>query len=66
MLYEDPERRIDNVLDEATRRTADIHIRDEYGVEHMMWTLLDRETCRFIQSQMAEQEADYCRRPSSL
>ncbi len=56
MLYEDPERRIDNVLDEATRRTADIHIRDEYDVEHMMWTLLDREKVSFIQSQMAEKK----------
>ena len=56
MLYEDPERRIDNVLDEATRRTADIHIRDEYDVEHMVWTLLDREKVSFIQSQMAEKK----------
>jgi len=54
MLYEDPERRIDRVLDDATRRPADISIRDEYGVEHMMWTLLDREKMSFIQSQMAE------------
>jgi uncharacterized protein (DUF1015 family) len=53
MLYEDPERRIDSVLDEATRRPADIHIRDEYDVEHMMWTLLDREKVSFIQAQMA-------------
>src|SRR5215813_2695759 len=52
MLYEDPERRVDSVLDEATRRPADIHIRDEYDVEHMMWTLLDREKVSFIQAQM--------------
>jgi uncharacterized protein (DUF1015 family) len=56
MLYEDPERRIDRLLDDVTRRQADIQIHDEYGVEHMMWTLLDREKITFIQSQMAEKK----------
>ena len=56
MLYEDPERRIDGILDEATRRPADIHIRDEYDVEHMMWTLLDREKASFIQAQMVNKK----------
>jgi uncharacterized protein (DUF1015 family) len=56
MLYEDPERRIDGIMDEATRRPADIHIRDEYDVEHMMWTLLDREKGSFIQSQMLDKK----------
>jgi uncharacterized protein (DUF1015 family) len=56
MLYEDPKRRIDTVLDEATRRPADIHIRDEYEVEHMMWTLLDREKVSFIQAQMSDKK----------
>jgi uncharacterized protein (DUF1015 family) len=56
MLYEDPERRIDRVLDETTRRPADIHIRDEYDVEHMMWTLLDREKVSFIQAQMLDKK----------
>src|SRR5262249_45757044 len=31
MLYEDPEQRIDHVVDEIARRNPDIHIRDEYG-----------------------------------
>ena len=56
MLYEDPERRIDRLMDDVTRRQADIQIHDEYGVEHMMWTLLDREKITFIQSQMAEKK----------
>jgi uncharacterized protein (DUF1015 family) len=56
MLYEDPERRIDRVLDEVTRRPADIHIRDEYDVEHMMWTLLDREKVSFIQARMLDKK----------
>jgi uncharacterized protein (DUF1015 family) len=56
MLYEDPERRIDRVLDDLTRRTPDIQIRDEYGVEHTMWTVLDREKIAFIQAQMADKK----------
>lgn len=56
MLYEDPERRIDRVLDDLTRRTPDIQIKDEYGVEHTMWTVLDREKSSFIQAQMADKK----------
>ena len=56
MLYEDPERRIDRLMDDVTRRQADIQIHDEYGVEHMMWTLLDREKIAFMQAQMADKK----------
>src|SRR5215467_7723605 len=56
MLYEDPERRIDRLMDDVTRRQADIQIHDEYGVEHLMWTLLDREKIAFIQAQMADKK----------
>ena len=52
MLYEDPEQRIDHVMDEIARRNPDIHIRDEYGVEHSMWTVADHDKIRFIQGQM--------------
>jgi len=52
MLYEDPEQRIDHVLEEITRRTPDIRLKDEYGVEHSMWIVTDRERMRFIQGQM--------------
>ena len=52
MLYEDPEQRIDHVMDEIARRNPDIHIRDEYGVEHSMWTVADHEKIRFVQGQM--------------
>src|SRR5215831_7217220 len=56
MLYEDPERRIDRLMDDVTRRQADIQIHDEYGVEHTMWTVLDREKISFIQAQMADKK----------
>jgi uncharacterized protein (DUF1015 family) len=37
MLYEDPEQRIDNILDAAAEDTADIEVADEYGVTHTLW-----------------------------
>src|SRR6266571_4849669 len=52
MLYEDPEQRIDHVMDEISRRNPDTHIRDEYGVDHSMWTVADHDKIRFIQGQM--------------
>src|SRR5205823_9272433 len=41
MLYEDPERRIDGVMDEVAKQRPEIQIQDEYGVEHTMWTVAD-------------------------
>jgi uncharacterized protein (DUF1015 family) len=52
MLYEDPEQRIDHLMDEIARRNPDIQIRDEYGVDHSMWTVADHDKIRFIQGQM--------------
>src|SRR5206468_4494523 len=52
MLYEDPEQRIDHVLEEVARRIPDVRLKDEYGVEHSMWMVTDHERIRFIQAQM--------------
>lgn len=52
MLYEDPGQRIDDVMDEAARNAPDVHLTDEYGVEHTMWTLTERGKLEFIQSQL--------------
>jgi len=54
MLYEDPAAAIDRLMDDAARQHPDIHLRDEYGVEHMLWTVTDRDRLEFIQSQMAD------------
>ena len=54
MLYEDPARQIDGVMDEVAREKADIQVKDEYGVEHMMWTVTDRMKVAFMQEQMAD------------
>ena len=56
MLYEDPEQRIDHVLEEIARRKTDIQIKDEYGVEHAMWIVTDHEKIRFIQGQMEDKK----------
>jgi uncharacterized protein (DUF1015 family) len=52
MLYEDTEQRVDRLLDEIARRNPDIHVRDEYGVEHIVWIVTDHDKIRFIQGQM--------------
>ena len=56
MLYEDPEQRIDNRLDEISRQQPDIQIDDEYGVEHTAWIVSDPETVATIQREMAEKK----------
>jgi uncharacterized protein (DUF1015 family) len=56
MLYEDPARRIDAVMDEKARTKPDIHLKDEYGVEHSMWTLTDREQIELIKAEMEDKK----------
>jgi uncharacterized protein (DUF1015 family) len=56
MLYEDPACRIDAVLDQAAQQEPDVHLRDEYGVEHTMWIVTDREQCEFVQAQMTDKK----------
>jgi uncharacterized protein (DUF1015 family) len=56
MLYEDPARRIDALMDEKARAKPDIHLKDEYGVEHLMWTLTDRQQIQFIKAEMEDKK----------
>jgi len=56
MLYEDPARRIDALMDEKARAKPDIHLKDEYGVEHSMWTLTDCEQIEFIKAEMEDKK----------
>ena len=56
MLYEDPAQKIDRVMDEIARGKPDIQIKDEYGVEHTMWTVTDRGQVAFMQAQMADKK----------
>jgi uncharacterized protein (DUF1015 family) len=54
MLYDDSTRRIDSLMDEHARQNPRIQLKDEYGVEHTLWTITDRAQIEFIRSQMAE------------
>jgi uncharacterized protein (DUF1015 family) len=56
MLYEDPARRIDGIMDKVSVRKQDIQLKDEYGVEHTMWTVADREHIESMQSAMADKK----------
>src|SRR5215470_11579704 len=54
MLYEDPARGIDAVMDEVAKRKPNVQLTDEYGVEHTTWTVTDQGSLAFIQDQMAD------------
>ena len=56
MLYEDPGGRIDGVMDEVARARPDINLKDEYGVEHTMWTMANPEQVEFMQAVMADKK----------
>jgi uncharacterized protein (DUF1015 family) len=52
MLYEDPQQRIDALLDTAAQAAPDIEVTDEYGVTHTLCILEDPITLREIQGAM--------------
>ncbi len=41
MLYPDPEREIDRLLEECSRAEPDAAVTDEYGAEHRLWKIAD-------------------------
>jgi uncharacterized protein (DUF1015 family) len=53
MLYEDPARRMDAILDRATAAPPTMDMRDEFGVVHYIWRLDQPEIIAAIQSEMA-------------
>jgi len=56
MLYTDPQRQIDQLLDAQAARPAPAEARDEYGVVHRLWPVFDPATIsRFVQC-MASQK----------
>jgi uncharacterized protein (DUF1015 family) len=56
MLYSDPEHGIDKRLDEVSAREPEMRATDEYGVEHLVWSVSDPTSIRHIQQVMADQK----------
>src|SRR5271155_2909586 len=56
MLYNDPARLIDNLLEETMQKSAPQELHDEFGVTHRLWPVADGATIRRIQSAMAEKK----------
>jgi uncharacterized protein (DUF1015 family) len=56
MLYEEPEQKIDALLDHAAQGAPDIEVTDEYGVTHTLWILNDAAMTSEIQAAMKDKK----------
>jgi uncharacterized protein (DUF1015 family) len=56
LLYDDPSRLIDNLLEETARKTAPLELTDEYGVIHRLWPVDDPAFVRRVQSAMKDKK----------
>ena len=56
MLYTDPQRRVDQLLDAAAAKSGPAEARDEYGVVHRLWPIFDREILSQFAKNMASQK----------
>jgi uncharacterized protein (DUF1015 family) len=57
MLYSDPQRRIDGILTDAESSAAPAtEMRDEYGVVHRLWVVVDPQRVAAIQKDMEDQK----------
>src|ERR1700739_2703198 len=56
MLYSDPAKRIDALLDAAARLKPEVEVRDEYDVVHKLWPVTDEETLETIRREMADKK----------
>ncbi|HEV2224326.1 MAG TPA: DUF1015 domain-containing protein [Candidatus Acidoferrales bacterium] len=56
MLYDDPARRVDGVLEETAKQAPVAEMRDEYHVRHRLWAISDPATIQRITSAMADKK----------
>ncbi len=56
MIYSDPARRVDTLLDEVTRGAAAAEVRDEYDVLHRLWPVSDPAVIARFRVAMADQK----------
>lgn len=55
MLYSDPQRRVDGILNEAEGSAPNTEVCDEYGVTHRLWIISRPQAVAAIQIAMQEQ-----------
>ena len=53
LLYDDPARQIDSLLDETASKNPQVELRDEFGVNHRLWPAADSAFVKRIQNAMA-------------
>lgn len=56
LLYEDPARRVDELLEEATKAQPIAELCDEYEVQHRLWAITYESAIREIRDRMAGQK----------
>jgi len=56
LLYDDPARRIDSLLEETARAKPPLELRDEFGVTHRLWPVSDPALVAKIQKAMTPQK----------
>lgn len=56
MLYADPQRRIDALVEQASLAPAPAEVRDEYDVMHRLWPVADAQMIERIRSEMADKK----------
>jgi uncharacterized protein (DUF1015 family) len=56
LLYDDPSRIIDSLLEDTARKSTPLEMTDEYGVIHRLWPVDDPAFVRRIQSAMKDKK----------
>jgi uncharacterized protein (DUF1015 family) len=56
LLYDDPGRVVDNLLEETTRKSTPLEMTDEYGVIHRLWPVSDAAFIKRVQSAMKDKK----------
>jgi len=56
MLYPDPERQVDRLLEEPTQGKPIAAVTDEYGAEHRLWKISDPSRIEAIRNLMADKK----------
>jgi uncharacterized protein (DUF1015 family) len=53
MLYDDPSRGVDAILEQTAKASPETDFRDEFGVTHSLWRISDPQAIAKIQSELA-------------